>query len=143
MQVEKATRAEKAFAFLALLVASLPDGEYSADAGRWAKVLSDLRGDYKASYPHLFRSLRFRYAPRADTYSPEVSSFLAFLQFVDGVVVRNPGFTKMEFAQTARELLRETYQKTFDDKDLAAIQQMSTKVADSLRITPGVRPQSV
>ncbi len=130
----EATPAEKAFAFLALLVASLPDEPYTADAGRWATAIANLRDKYAGNYPHLFRYLHFRQAPRGDSYCSEVSNLLAFLQFTDATVVYNPGFTKMQLQAGAQKLLRERYQSLFNTKDLSAMEQMSQEIAQRIKI---------
>ena len=140
---EEITPAEKAFAFLGLLVASLPEGQYTADASRWATTVSDLRNKYGTTYPNLFRYLHFRHAPRADSYSPEVSNFLAFLQFADGVAVHNPGFTRMEFQPTVRRLLRDRCEKLVSSSESSAIEKMGQEVVDAIKANPrGVSAQS-
>lgn len=132
---EEMTRGEKAFAFLAILFASLPDLFYSADAGQWATAISGLRNKYGAEHPDLFQHLHFSHVPRGDSYSPEVSNFLAFLQFTDATVVHNPGFTKMQLQKTSRRLLLERYQALFKPKELEAVKQMSQEVAGQLEKT--------
>jgi len=132
---QEVTRGEKAFAFLAILFASLPDMFYTADAGQWATAISDLRNKYEAKYPNLFRHLHFRHVPRGDSYSPEVSNFLAFLQFTDATVVHNPGFTKMQLQQTARQLLEDRYKEFFNSQELSVVKQMSQEIADRLKKT--------
>jgi len=129
---QEATHSEKAFAFLAMLFANLPDVFFTADAGRWATTISDLRNRYRANYPDLFLHLHFRHTPRGDSYSPEVSNFLGFLQFTDATAVHNPGFTKMQLQKTSRQLLRNRYQALFKPEDLAAVKQMSQEVASQL-----------
>jgi len=139
--IEEITPAEKAFAFLGLLVASLPRGQYTADASRWATAISGLRNKYGGTYPHLFRYMHFRHAPRADSYSPEVSNFLAFLQFADGVVVHNPGFTKMNFHRNERKLLWDRCKEVVSPEDILAIEKMSKEVVGAVKVNP--RAQSV
>jgi hypothetical protein len=134
--VEEITPAEKAFVFLALLVASLPGGHYTADASRWATAISGLRNKYGGTYPHLFRYLHFRHAPRADSYSPEVSNFLAFLQFADGVAVHNPGFTKMNFQRNVRKLLWDRCKELVSPEELSAIEKMSREVVGVIKVNP-------
>ena len=134
--IQEATPAEKAFAFLALLVVSLPDEHYTADASRWATAVSNLRNKYGAKYPHLFRHLHFRHVPRGDSYSPEVSNFLSFLQFTDATTVHNPGFTRMELQPTARQILQKRYQVHFSPEELSAVEQMSREVAQQKVLEP-------
>jgi hypothetical protein len=138
---EELTPAERTFAFLGLLVASLPRGHYTADASRWATAISGLRNKYGGTYPHLFRYMHFRHAPRADSYSPEVSNFLAFLQFTDGVVVHNPGFTKMNFQRNVRKLLWDRYKELVGPEDISAIDKMSKEVVGAIKVNP--KAQSV
>jgi hypothetical protein len=133
--VQETTRAEKAFAFLSLLVAYLPKDHYTADASKWATAISDLRITYGAVYPHLFRWLHFRRMPRADSYSPEMSNFLSFLQFTDATTVHNPGFTTMEFGPNTRQLLRERFERLFSSEDVVAIKEMSGKIVSKIRVS--------
>jgi len=130
------TRAEKTFAFLSLLVAYLPEDHYTADASKWATAISDLRIMYEAVYPHLFRWLHFRHMPRADSYSPEVSNFLSFLQFADATAVHNPGFMTMEFGPNTRQVLRERFERSFSSEDIGAIKEMSGKMVSKLGVSP-------
>ncbi len=130
--VQETTRAEKAFAFLSLLVAYLPEGDYTADASKWATAISGLRNMYGAVYPHLFRWLHFRHMPRADSYSPEVSNFLSFLQFADATTVHNPGFTTMDFAPNTRQLLRDRFERLFSSEDVGAIKEMSREIVSKI-----------
>lgn len=134
MTVKGLTPNETPFAFLALLAASLPVGQYTADAGRWATAMSGLREDYGDTYPHLFRYFHFRFAPRADSYSPEVSNFLAFLQFADATVVHNPGFLRMEIHKDARKLLLDRYEKALSPEDVSAIKKMSQEIEGQLEV---------
>jgi hypothetical protein len=140
---EGMTPAEKSFTFLALLVASLPgEQDYTADASRWATAVLHLRKRYGPKYPHLFRYIHFRHAPRADSYSPEVSNFLAFLQFADGVTVQNPGFTKMRFQPTALNILRDRYKDLATGDDRLAIEEMSRDISGRIEANPEASTRS-
>lgn len=132
--VKDKTPVEKAFAFLALLITSLPEDYYSADAGRWATAILNLRNKYGTEYPHLFRYIHFRNAPRSDSYSPEVSNFLAFLQFTDATIVHNPGFTRMQLQEQARQLLRDRYEQSLSPKDVSAIEQMAKEIITQIKV---------
>lgn len=131
---EKPVPAEKAFAFLALLVVALPDRRYTADAGKWATAISALRERYGADHPDLFRYFRFSHMPRADSYSPQVSNFLAFLQFADAAVVHNPGFTVMEIRPDTRDLLRQRYESLLTHEDRSVIERMAETVSTELAV---------
>lgn len=140
---EEITPAEEAFTFLALLVTSLPREEYyTADASRWATAILHLRDKYGDKYPHLFRYIHFRHAPRADSYSPEVSNFLAFLQFADGVAVHNPGFTRMEFRKTALDILQDRFKDFASGTDRSAIEKMSQEIADKIKANSEARTRN-
>jgi hypothetical protein len=133
MSAVQVTQHEKASVLLSLLLAFLPDGQYTADAGKWANAISKLKDTHGASHPDLFQNLRFRRPPRGDSYSSEVSNFLAFLQFADATEVHNPGFTTMEFKKNTRELLSARYKDLVKPDDLEAIQKMSLEIVDQLK----------
>lgn len=130
---EEVTRSEKAFAFLAMLFSYLPHTFYTADAGQWATAISNLRSKYGVQYPDLLRHLHFRSAPRGDSYSPEVSNFLAFLQFTDATVVHNPGFVRMGLQKPTRQLLFDNYKEFFNPEELSVVEKMSKEVAERLK----------
>ena len=128
------TPTEQAFAFLALLVAYLPKGDYKADVGKWATAISILREKHRTQNPSFFRYLNFRQSPKSDSYSPEISNFLTFLQFTDATEVQNPGFTKLLFKDEARKLLLEKYEMFFTSEDQAAVKQMSHELSEAVAI---------
>lgn len=129
------TPAEKAFAFLALLVAYFPEeGCYKADTGKWATAISNLRTKHGDAKPEFFRYINFRQAPKSDSYSPEVSNFLTFLQFADATVVQNPGFTKLSFQPNAQKLLLERYEHLFSPEEQSAVKVMSQELLDEVKI---------
>jgi hypothetical protein len=130
---QEITPTEKAFAFLALLVAHLPKGDYKADVGKWSTAVSNLRNKYGAKNPSLFRYLNFRQAPKSDSYSPEVSNFFTFLQFTDATEVQNPGYTKLIFKPSAQALLQERYTTVFSPEDQSIIQEMSQVLVDEVK----------
>lgn len=133
--VEVISQHEKASAFLPLVLAFLPDGKYTADAGKWANAISNLKDTYVMSHPDLFQNLRFRRPPRGDRYSSEVSNFLAFLQFADATEVHNPGFTSMEFKKNTRELLLARYKDFVNPDELKAIEGMSHEIVAQIVIS--------
>jgi hypothetical protein len=133
VSISEKNYAEQAFAFLGCLVSSLPEGDYTADAGRWATAISYLRNKYSSSYPKLFRNIHFRNAPKRHSYSPEVSNFLTFLQFTDATEVHNPGFVRMSFQRDAIELLRTRCHNVLSKKDQAIIESMGKEIAGQLQ----------
>jgi len=133
--LQEVSQEEKADALLPLLVSCFPrDVRYTADAGKWANAILELKNTYAKTYPILFKNLHFRRPPKGDSYSSEVSNFLAFLQFADATEVHNPGFATMEFKENACNLLRKTYLHTLQSGELEAIQGMSSEIVDKLRI---------
>ena len=132
--MKEGTPMEKAFTFLGLLIALLPEEEFTADASRWASAILGLKSKYGSEYPHLFRYLHFRNVPRSDSYSPEVSNFLAFLQFADGTVVLNPGFTKMQLQENARKLILERYEESLSPEDISTIKLMGEEILPKIKV---------
>jgi hypothetical protein len=127
--IETISQHEKASALLSLLVVFLPEAQYTADAGKWANAIAKLKDKYGMKHPDFFQDFRFRRAPRGDSYSSEVSNFLAFLQFADATAVHNPGFTTMEFKEGTRERLSARYKDLVEPGELEAIKEMSHEIA--------------
>lgn len=132
--VQEISQEEKASALLPLLVFSFPEGRYTADAGKWANAILELKNTYDKTYPLLFKKFHFRRSARGDSYSSEVSNFLAFLQFSSATEVHNPGYTTMAFKENTREILYDTYAQALQPDELKAIKDMSSKVAAQLQI---------
>ena len=102
---------------LSLILVHLDHDElYSADAGRWAQVLSNLREQFGKAQPHLFRQVSVRTRAGARPYSRDVSEFLTWLQVGSVVEVGNPSYAALRIRPEAQAQLSEHHESREDLK---------------------------
>lgn len=80
------------FNVLKMLIASVPEGTYTPDFGRWTKVIKDLQQKYENKYPELFDDIYFIEHEPLNPYSPEIEEFFQRI----GIIVYNPNFETMD-----------------------------------------------
>lgn len=96
------------------ILASLPDGDYSADVAAWSTELWKAREELEAGYPELFAQIHFSAPPGAAPYSPQVSDFFVH-QAVGGVKQAvNPDYEVMHLTPEAVAQLRERNAELLD-----------------------------
>jgi len=100
--------------FLEALLGSLPETEYRADVGSWAKAIYDLRELYEAECPELFEDIVFLERHPLPPHSDQVAGFLMIEQQADVTNVYNPGFERLQIREERKELLRRRSKAVMD-----------------------------
>ena len=87
------------------LLAELPPGDYSADVGKWASAIADLRDKHEGEYPELFADIHFVLRPHSRAYSRQVSDFFVSQAFGGIKKVMNPAYERMKLDEESKQEL--------------------------------------
>lgn len=113
------------------LVGTLPVGYYSADVGRWANAIAELRDRYEPAYPELFADIHFVRRPSALAYSRQVSDFFVSQAFGGIKKVMNPAYERMNLDQESKDELARRNQD-FLSRYNAIIEEMASELQQVL-----------
>ncbi len=133
-KVEKQAIEWSYFNVLEMLVAAMPPGKYTADIGKWTRVVKRLGEQCQVKYPELFSDIYFIEREPLNPYSSEVEEFFQRI----ALAVHNPNFDIMEITPEKRERIRTRATKRLNADYVTAIEKISQDAVESLRFSESV-----
>jgi hypothetical protein len=122
------------FNVLEMLIAAMPPGKYTADIGKWTRVVKDLEDQYRDRYPELFRDIYFIEREPLNPYSSELEEFFQRI----ALAVHNPDFDIMEITPEKKERIKARATKRLDADHVKIIEKISQDAAKSLKFSGAV-----
>lgn len=122
------------FNVLEMLVAAMPAGKYTADIGRWNRVVKNLEEEYQDKYPEIFRDIYFIEREPLNPYSSEIEEFFQRI----ALAVHNPSFDIMEITEEKRDQIKARATKRLDSNSVKFIEQIGRVAAESLKLAEGI-----
>jgi len=122
------------FNVLEMLIAAMPPGKYTADIGKWTKVVKRLEEQCEDKYPELFRDIYFIEREPLDPYSAEVEEFFQRI----ALAVHNPNFDIMEITPKKKERIKARATKRLNEDHIKVLEEMSQDAAKALSFSEPV-----